>query len=51
MQIQEWMSDPSAASNPTLQLVSAIVFMHDDNIKDAIKAVRHASSIEQLSVQ
>eukprot|EP01041_Mallomonas_annulata_P005927 gene5927-11959_t len=50
MQMQEWMTDSAAASNTTLQLVSAILYMHDDNIKDAIKSVRHGSSLEQCAL-
>ena len=47
LQMQEWMSDSSAGSNTTLQLVSAALHMYDDNVKEAIKAVRHGSTIEQ----
>ena len=47
LQIQEWMSDSNAANNSTLQLVAAIIYTHEGNIKEAIKAISNKSSIEQ----
>mmetsp|Transcript_36745 Transcript_36745/g.37398 ORF Transcript_36745/g.37398 Transcript_36745/m.37398 type:complete len:238 (+) Transcript_36745:3-716(+) len=50
MQMQEWMTDPVASNTATLQLISAILYMHDDNIKDAIKVIRHGVSMEQCAL-
>ena len=48
VQVQEWLADGSLSSN-SLKLVAAILFMHDDNLKDALKAIRNPSNsdIEQ----
>jgi hypothetical protein len=45
--IQEWIQDPVASASTTLQLVAAILYMHDDNLKEAIKSVRNAANMEQ----
>jgi coatomer subunit epsilon len=45
MQIQEWLTE--AKDNSTLTLVSSILYMMDDNAKDAIKALRNARTMEQ----
>ena len=50
LQMQEWMSDASASSNSTMQLVAAIIYMHDDNIKEAIKTVHHGVTMEQYAL-
>lgn len=50
LQIQEWLTDANAANSTTLQLVAATLFLHDDNIKEAIKLLRHALNMEQNAV-
>ena len=44
MQIQEWQTE--AKDNNTLSLISAILFMMDDNVKDAMKALRNPRTFE-----
>ena len=46
-QIQEWLADGVASANTTLQLVAAILFMHDDNLKEAVKLVHRGVNLEQ----
>jgi coatomer protein complex subunit epsilon len=50
LQIQEWLSESSAANNTTLQLVAATLYIHDDNVKDAVKILRHGLNMEQNAV-
>ena len=47
LQIEEWLADPAATNNSTVRLVAAILYMHDDNSKEAIKNVRHERTLEQ----
>jgi coatomer protein complex subunit epsilon len=47
LQLQEWLQDPVASANTTLQLVAAILYIHDDNMKEAIKCVRNGANMEQ----
>ena len=44
MQIQEWISE---SDNQTLSIVAAILYMMDDNVKEAVKSLRNARSMEQ----
>lgn len=46
-QIQEWLSDPVASSNTTIQLISAIIYVYDDNLKEAITSIHQPSNMEQ----
>ena len=46
-QIQEWLADGVLSGNTTLQLVAAILFMHDDNLKEAVKLVHRGVNLEQ----
>mmetsp|Transcript_6442 Transcript_6442/g.21721 ORF Transcript_6442/g.21721 Transcript_6442/m.21721 type:complete len:292 (-) Transcript_6442:86-961(-) len=50
LQLQEWMTDPSSANSTTLQLVTALVHMHADNLPEAIRAVRHGSTMEHCAL-
>jgi hypothetical protein len=45
--LQEMGDDPSSASNTTLQLVTALVQMHEGNTDEAITAVRHGTTLEE----
>ena len=47
VQVTEWLADPVASASPTLQLVAAILYIHDDNLKDAVKAVHKGANMEQ----
>lgn len=46
-QVKEWLSDPAFFKVKTLQTVAAILYMYDDNCKDAIKAVAGCTNMEQ----
>lgn len=46
-QIQEWLNDAALCGNTTLQLVAAIFYMHDDNLKEAVKLVHRGVNLEQ----
>ena len=50
LQMQEWLSDPNAANSTTLQLVAATLYIHDDNIKEAIKILHHGVNMEQNAI-
>jgi hypothetical protein len=45
--LQEMGDDPSSANNTTLQLVTALIQMHEGNTNEAITAVRHGTTLEQ----
>lgn len=47
LQLQEWFNDATASSNPTLQLVGAMLFMQEDNLKDAMKCIHKTCNLEQ----
>ncbi len=46
-QISEWLNDGIVSANTTLQLVAAILYMHDDNLKEAVKLVHRGVNLEQ----
>ena len=46
-QMQEWLNDNTASCNTTVQLVAAILYMHDDNLKEAVKLVHRGVNMEQ----
>lgn len=46
LQIQEWLADLSISSN-SLKMIAAILYMHDDNMKEALKAIRNPLDMEQ----
>lgn len=48
--LHEWLQDAVSSNNPTLQLVAAIIFMHENNTKDALKSIRHGTTMEQLAL-
>lgn len=45
-QVQEWLGDVSISSN-SLKLVAAILYMHEDNMKDALKSIKSPMDLEQ----
>lgn len=46
-QIKDWLSDPAFFKVKTLQTVAAILYMYDDNCKEAIKSVAGCTNMEQ----
>lgn len=47
LQVREWLSDPSTVNSKTLRIMAATLFMHDDNCKEAMKAISSCSNMEQ----
>jgi hypothetical protein len=45
--VKEWLNDSTASNSKTLRIIAATLFMHDDNCKDAIKAISSCSNMEQ----
>jgi len=48
--LKEWISDGVAANNPTLQIVAATIYMHEEKYEDAMRCVYQANSLEGLSL-
>ena len=46
----EWLSDPAAAGNTTLQLIAAIVYLYEDQVSEAIKVVHHGTTMEHIAL-
>ena len=49
LQMKEWLSDPVASQNKTLQTMAATMFVHEDNVKEAFRVLKNGSNIEQLA--
>lgn len=47
--LEAWLNDPSANS-ATLQLVAAIVYMYEDKLKEALRAVHAGMNMEHLAM-
>lgn len=50
LQLQEWMQDPASANDTTLQLVAALMRLHNDEAMEAVKILRHGTTLEQLRI-
>ena len=48
-QVKEWLNDSTASNSKTLRIIAAILFMHDDNCKEAVKAISSTSNMEQYA--
>ena len=48
--LSEWLNDPEKGGDPTLQLVGGQMFLADDNTTEALRAIRFASTVEQLGL-
>jgi len=46
-QMQEWVGEASFSGSNSLKVVAAILYMCDDNLKDALKAIRNPADLEQ----
>jgi len=46
-QVQEWLGDLSISPNSTLKLITAMLHIHDDNLKEALKVIRNPTDMEQ----
>mmetsp|Transcript_4254 Transcript_4254/g.5848 ORF Transcript_4254/g.5848 Transcript_4254/m.5848 type:complete len:298 (+) Transcript_4254:21-914(+) len=47
LQMKEWLSNPVASGNKTVQIIAATLFMYEDNMKEAFKVIKSGSSMEQ----
>lgn len=47
LQVKEWLNDSTASNSKTLRIIAAILYMHDDNCKEAVKAISSTSNFEQ----
>ncbi|CAM9481232.1 unnamed protein product [Chrysoparadoxa australica] len=45
----DYLSDPVSANNTTLQLIAAIIYCLEDNVKEAIKLIHNGVTMEQIS--
>jgi hypothetical protein len=45
LQLKEWLS--SGESNSTLQIIGAIIFMYEDDLKEAIKCIHKTNNMEE----
>ena len=46
--MKEWLSDPVASGNKTLQIIAATIFLYEDNVKEAFKVIKNGSNLEQF---
>lgn len=47
LQMEEWLRDYAALSNQSVRFIAAVLYMMDDNIKEAIKLMQAATNMEQ----
>lgn len=50
LQVKEWLNDSTASNSKTLRIIAAILYMHDDNCKEAVKAISSTSNFEQRAL-
>jgi coatomer protein complex subunit epsilon len=50
LQMKEWLADPQAGNSRTLQIIAATLYMHEDNCKEAMKAVCAEGNMEQRAM-
>ena len=50
MTLNEWMADPVSASNPHLQVIAASIYAEEDKLKEALKCLQHANTVEVLAL-
>lgn len=46
----DWLADEATANNLSLQLTASIIFLHEEKVKDALRWIRHGTSMEQLAL-
>jgi coatomer protein complex subunit epsilon len=47
LQLQEWLGDAAAASNTSLSLIAAVLYILDDNLNEAIRLMHQGINMEQ----
>jgi coatomer subunit epsilon len=50
MTLTEWLDDQTSGNNPTLQLIAATIYCKEDNLKEAIRAIRNGVTMEQIAL-
>lgn len=48
--LESWLSEAHAANSTTVQLVASTIYMHEGRIKDALRSIRHSTTMEQLAL-
>lgn len=48
--LESWLFDAHAANSTTLQLVACTIYMHEGRIKEALRSIRHSTTMEQLAL-
>jgi coatomer protein complex subunit epsilon len=49
-QMEEWLGDSSVSNNTSLRLIAAMMYMHDDNWKEAMKNVCQEKNLEHCAL-
>ncbi len=47
--ISMWLSDPASCNNPTMQLITSLIYMKEGSLSDALKGVKGGNSMEQMA--
>ena len=45
--LKTWLTDPTSCNSPTLQLLAAAMFVHEGDLKEAIRTIRTGVTMEQ----
>ena len=45
--LRDWLNDAVAGGNKTVQLIAALVFIAEDNVKEAFRAIKSGANMEQ----
>ncbi len=48
--VKEWLDDDASGNNPLLQLIAAMIYLHEGNKNDALRALRNGTTLEQLGL-
>ena len=46
MSLSEWLSDPRTGQDPTLLVVAALIYSHEEKYKEALEAIRKGDTLE-----
>ncbi len=45
-----WLSDPASCNNPTMQLITSLIYMKEGSLSDALKGVKVGTTMEQMAL-
>ena len=48
--LNEWLSGQQTGNPSTLQLIAALIYMHEDNTKEALRCIHLGATMEQLAL-